>query len=113
MSSIEFSVCHWCKCVFCDEVPHPTCSCPNHWCSQDCAKKDEWKVNTEGTGPVGSAGCAFCRGEDDEDYFLLLYALKRMGMTRKQLFGERKQQQSYEAAQLKHNASFAYNWESK
>ena len=75
--SIDYYSCNYCGDTFNDCGYYVTCDCGNSWCSDECAKKDGYR-KTKGT-------CKFCRGEDVRDEELIKFALKQLGLTRKEL----------------------------
>lgn len=82
---IDYFSCNYCSDSFPDVIDYVSCDCGNHWCSEECAKKDKFrrKVN-------GDSSCKFCRGEDFSDGELLKYSLKLLGKTRKELITQYK-----------------------
>lgn len=85
---LSFYICHNCgatsvnDCVWCNEGEG---SCDNTWCSEECASIDGLIYHgTEEDGGEWS-DCNYCRCEVAEDYELLNYALKKLGLSRETL----------------------------
>lgn len=78
---IDYFSCHHCGKSFPDCSYYVSCDCGYSWCSNECAKKDGYKLNKK----EETSTCKYCRGEDYEDKFLLNKLLKMNKMTKKQL----------------------------
>lgn len=84
---LSFYTCHNCgdvsinDCVRCGEGEG---TCDNVWCSTECAEEDGWQ-SEGGYDPSSEeyySNCNYCRLEVVEDYELLNYALKKLGLSR-------------------------------
>ena len=82
---IDYYSCTHCGETFNDCGYFISCDCGNIWCSDECAKKDKYKVKKN-----GDSSCKFCRKEDFDDTVLFNYALTKLKLNRKQLVEEYK-----------------------
>lgn len=91
---VDFLICHFCEGTFPDCGSYIRCgpSCYNKWCSDSCAKEEGYdpeggydKEYHEANPELEEEDCRyqtcnFCRNEAFEEYELLGYALKLLGM---------------------------------
>jgi hypothetical protein len=112
---VDFYSCKNCGNTFSDCGRYVSCECGKRWCSDECAEEDGYKKNKCKSGyeiiegyeqneecKKGSnglcdecegyekGGCKYCREEDFDDYILLDFALKELGITREQLINRYK-----------------------
>lgn len=90
---VEFIACNNCGETFPDCGDYVSCECGNCWCDNECAKLEGFRYEEDGFVPRGSkwsqeTSCDFCRQEDYEDYELLAYALKKLGVSREELIAD-------------------------
>lgn len=112
---VDFYSCKNCGDTFPDCGEYVSCDCGEHWCCDECAeedgyRKDECKLGYEviegyeqneecekgsnglcdECGSYIKGGCKYCREEDFEDYILLEFALKELGVSREVLINKYK-----------------------
>lgn len=95
---VDFYVCQRCSNTFPDCGYYINCNeCYNHWCCEQCAEEDGWRVDieeTDGDGTKGSYGeeavhsCSYCRNEAADDHTLLSFLLTKLGLTRLEVLDE-------------------------
>lgn len=116
--SVDYLICNHCGDTFPDCGYYVTCEgCGSHWCSDECAKEDgyieehckkysildnrdlmenyredhcDYNDCYDCENYVGES-CGYCRNEIFEDYELLNYTLKKLGITREDLIKEYKE----------------------
>lgn len=89
---VEFYVCKRCGDTFPDCGSYVNCNdCYSHWCSDECAEGDGWRVDieeTSGDGTEGSYGeeaahsCNYCRCEAADNHTLFSFLLTKLDLTR-------------------------------
>lgn len=82
---IDYLSCNKCEESFPDVIDYVYCDCGKTWCSKECAKKDGYRKDKH-----DNSSCKYCRKQDFEDDVLLKYALKLLGMKRKELINSYK-----------------------
>ena len=82
--SVEHYPCDCCEYVFCDCGDYVQCECGKHWCSDECAKEEGFKVEVDNEEEYGTS-CGYCRNEVFTDEELLDHALDLLNMTREEL----------------------------
>jgi len=87
---VDWYPCESCGETFPDAGYFVSCECGYRWCSDECAESDGVRPEEDGFTPKGSeweqeTSCKFCRGEDFEDYEILLEAFNLLGKSREEI----------------------------
>lgn len=84
--SIDYYSCNCCGETFPDCGYYVSCDCGNHWCSDECAIADGYRIDKEEDDEwEEETSCKYCREEDYDDSELLVYACVMLGITRDEL----------------------------
>lgn len=99
---VDYYSCSNCSETFPDCGSYVQCECGEHWCSDECAEEDGFRIEEEGFTPEGSrwsqeTSCKYCRKEDFSDLELLNFILGYSGFSRQEVI------EKYKKAKTKRN----------